>query len=234
MVDQHHMAGRERASIDGPEDTVGPIQRSSPDQIGSTGSTATGSGQLHDGRLDIRVNTSPVSPHRVLMCMGRPPPAKSRLKFADNRQFAPSHYNDHAMAWRGDEAVVITADVKEQLSRGVINPSGGGLPQSGASDVSQLIGTCPWPSVGTGDRGFRSHRLCMSPRSSRRSGSEIVAWPGQARASTQRSPDAALLGHVEPLGRSSRALPSSSGGTTAGTGPSGNPAGHSSMKSGVR
>ena len=50
----------------------------------------------------------------------------------------------------------------------------------------------------------------MSPRSSRRSGSEIVAWPGQARASTQRSPDVALLGHVEPLGRSSRALPSSS------------------------
>lgn len=79
---------------------------------------------------------------------GRPPPAKSRLKtteaarqqwFADNRQFAPSHYNDHAMAWRGDEAVVITADVKEQLSRGVINPSGSGLPQSEASDVSQLL-----------------------------------------------------------------------------------------------
>ena len=58
------------------------------------------------------------------------------------------------MAWRGDEAVVITADVKEQLSRGVINPSGGGLPQSGASDVSQLIGTCPWPSVGTGTGVF--------------------------------------------------------------------------------
>lgn len=63
------------------------------------------------------------------------------------------------MAWRGDEAVVITADVKEQLSRRVLSPSGGGLPQSEASDVSQLLahvlgrghsGLCAPVGTGTG------------------------------------------------------------------------------------
>lgn len=84
---------------------------------------AMGGMKFHDevtqGRKHIPCFTTP-SPDP----QGRPPPQKHRLKtseaarqrwLADNRQFAPWHYNDHAMAWRGDEAVVIPPDVKEQL-----------------------------------------------------------------------------------------------------------------------
>ena len=55
---------------------------------------------------------------------GRPPPQRHKLRtseeakqrwLSDNRQFAPWQYADHAMAWRGNEAVVIPPDVKEQL-----------------------------------------------------------------------------------------------------------------------
>ena len=125
MVVQHQVAGHQGAPVDRPEGTVEPIQWPPTNQ---TGAATTGCCQFQNGRPALPRGrlagpqtcfTTP-SPDS----QGRASPAKNRLRtseaarqrwLADNRQFAPRHDNDHAMAWMGEEAVVIPPDVKEQL-----------------------------------------------------------------------------------------------------------------------
>eukprot|EP00435_Cladocopium_sp_Y103_P056975 s456_g19.t1 len=114
---------------------------------------------------DIKVH--PLTDHRLQwsqhnryrkLKLDLPSPKKHKLKTSeaaqrwDARQFAPWQYNDHAMAWRGSEAVVIPPDLKEQL-HGM--PRGGqGCPTSHIDpDIEcwPMDGTCtqhwwPWPS----------------------------------------------------------------------------------------
>ena len=97
-----------------------------------------------EGRHRILCFTTP-SPDPL----GRPPPQKHRLRtteearqrwLGDNRQFAPWQYDDHTMAWRGNEAVVIylSEGTAPQLPTRVHTHPRGATPHE-TQDAGQLL-----------------------------------------------------------------------------------------------
>lgn len=71
-----------------------------------------------EGKRRIPCFTTPTSPSPH----GRPPPQKHKSKMTEEVTIGSLHYGsmltkyaDHAMAWRGDEAIILPPELKEQL-----------------------------------------------------------------------------------------------------------------------